>query len=319
MYFLISNIYPITSLLVNFYENLFSTLLKTIPIFTMKSLFLTLSIISLFIVTGCHHVSDESFQHTNSKTADMVAYEVEEGILMAESKKESSYQQNEQKKNSSFNRKLIKEGSVSFETHDLNKSYQQVINSANNLGGYISSDQQDKSSYRTTFSITVRIPASAFDSLILAISQGVKSFDSKNIDVKDVTEEFFDIQVRLKNKKELEIRYLTLLKETKNISEILEIERALNQIRSEIESVEGRLKYLSDRISYSTLHITFYKTHQQEAKGSSFGDHFINGFTNGWHNLIWFFIGIINLWPFLLLIPLCIFSWKKWKNNKRKI
>jgi hypothetical protein len=72
----------------------------------------------------------------------------------------------------------------------------------------------------------------------------------------------------------------------------------IRQLRSDIESIEGRLKYLQDRVSFSTLTMTFYESIPNETQ---FGQQFKNGFRNGWDNLIWFFVVLTNIWPFILI------------------
>ena len=85
---------------------------------------------------------------------------------------------------------------------------------------------------------------------------------------------------------------------TGKVTEILDIEKQIGQLRSEIESIEGRLKYLQNRVSFSTLTMTFYESIPNETK---FGQKFKNGFRNGWDNLIWFFVVLTNIWPFILI------------------
>ena len=116
--------------------------------------------------------------------------------------------------------------------------------------------------------------------------------------MKDVTEKFLDIQARLKTKKELENRYLELLNKASSVTEIMEVEKQIGQLRQEIESKEGRLNYLKSKISLSTLTLTFYKSVPNEVE---FGNKFKTGFKNGWDNLIWFFVFITNIWPFVLM------------------
>ena len=129
-----------------------------------------------------------------------------------------------------------------------------------------------------------------------------------------MTEEFLDVEARLKNKKELEARYQEILKQAKNVKEILEIERELNTLRSDIESMEGRLKYLQNQVSLSSIQITYYK---ELTKRTAFGQKFAQGFRSGWTNLIWFLVGLVNIWPFLLLLGLGIFGLKRYLRNKK--
>jgi len=115
----------------------------------------------------------------------------------------------------------------------------QILESVDKYEGYIASDEEYKYKGGISNTIVIRVPAENFDELLADATKGVSKFDSKNITVKDVTEEFLDIQARLKTKKELENRYLELLKKAKSVPEILEVERQLGQLRADIESIEG--------------------------------------------------------------------------------
>lgn len=204
----------------------------------------------------------------------------------------------EQQTNETVERKLIKEGRVAFETDNVNSTRKTIFETVKKYKGYVSADQEFKSPGRKSNTVIIRVPADNFDHLLNDATQGVEKFESKEINVKDITEEFLDIQARLKTKKELEQRFIELLKDAKNVTEVLEIEKQIGQLRSDIESIEGRLKYLQDRVSFSTLTMTFYESIPNQTE---FGQKFNNGFRNGWDNLIWFFVVLTNIWPFILI------------------
>lgn len=210
-------------------------------------------------------------------------------------------------------RKLIKEGVVEFETENIQASRQLIFESISKHKGYVSSDQEYNSNNRVSNTIVIRVPASNFDQLLVDATKGVSKFDGKDIKLKDVTEEFLDVEARLKTKKELETRYLELLQKANTVTEILEVEKQVGQLRSEIESIEGRLKYLENQVSLSTLTITFY---QEIPNETEFGNKFKNGFTNGWDNLIWFFVLLVNIWPFIIVAILLSLGFKVWGKSK---
>lgn len=211
-------------------------------------------------------------------------------------------------------RKLIKEGDIEFKTEDINATRKKVFEAVKKYHAYVASDKTYKSSIENRNTIVIRVPADNFDKLLNDATQEIEKFDRKEINVKDVTEEFVDIQARLKTKKELEQRYLELLKQAKNVSEILEIEKQIGQLRADIESIEGRLKYLQNKVAFSTLTISFYET---IAQSTGFGQKFKNGFKNGWDNLIWFFVFLINIWPFIIIGIALVFSYKKYLKNRK--
>lgn len=212
-----------------------------------------------------------------------------------------------------IDKKIIKTGRVSFETDDMTKTHAWVTGLIKNNGGSISSDREDKYGQRNGQNLTVRVPVTKFDKLISEISAGVKKLESKEVTASDVTEEFIDVEARLNAKKALENRYLELLKQAKNLNEMLQIEKQLTDIRSEVESIEGRLKYLQNQVAYSTLDIYFY---QEMPKTLFLGSKLSSGFRNGWDNLLMFFVGLVNLWPFVLIGAGLIWFFVRRKRRK---
>jgi len=214
-------------------------------------------------------------------------------------------------------RKLIKKGNISFETDNLVKTRKHILKVTKICKGYISEDSESKSYNKINTNITVRIAINKFDQFLAEVSSKVKNFDSKNITTSDVTEQFLDVQSRLKVKKKLEERYTQLLSKTKSVKEILEVERELSTVRLEVESIEGRLKYLQNQTSFSTLHIHFYKKEISKSPAKSFGNKLVNAFSNGLDNIKIFFLGLVNIWPFILFgILIFIFIKRRLKKNK---
>lgn len=210
-------------------------------------------------------------------------------------------------------RKLIKNGNVVFETNDLEKTKYSVENLVKKYKGYISSDSKNEYDNRINYYLNIRIPAQYFDSILSGIASQISKFDSKEIRISDVTEEFLDIESRLKNKKELEKRYLEILQQAKSVEDILNVERELGKLREEIEATEGRLNYLSNQVSFSTLSVSFYK---KETNETGFSGKIGESFKNGFENLKSFFLFILSIWPFVIIIPIVYFLIKKWRHKK---
>jgi hypothetical protein len=209
-------------------------------------------------------------------------------------------------------RKLIKTGNVVFETDNFPRTRQVIFEAAGKYQGYVATDQEYNTPGGRRNTVIIRMPAENFDKLLSEATHDVAQFEQKDIDVSDVTEEFLDIQARLKTKKELEQRYLELLKQAKNVTELLEIEREIGALRADIESVEGRLKYLQDRVAFATLTLTFYERIREETE---FGRQFREGFRSGWENLVGFVVLLTHVWPFLLL---ALAGWAGFRLFKRK-
>ena len=201
-------------------------------------------------------------------------------------------------------RMLTKEGTLNWETYDIDKTHTAILAQAKKYNAYISHDNQYRDDYQITTKVEMRIPSDKFDEFISTIEKEVTKFDQKNIQVLDVTEEYIDVAARLKTKKELEQHYYDLLKQTKNVTEVLQVEQQLTTVRGDIESAEGRLKYLKDRVSMSTLNLTFYET--TSVPVGFFGEIGKN-FVEGWKGFLYFILGAISIWPMLIIISLVIF------------
>lgn len=215
-------------------------------------------------------------------------------------------------------KKIIRESFLTFETSDMETTYQNISNYINQNEGYIQSDKANKNYNRVNRIIIARIPSSNFQKVIDSITSKVPYFDTKNITATDVTEEFVDLTARLKAKRALENRYLELLEKAKNVKEILEIEKELAVIREEIESREGRLKYLENRVGYSTITLEFYKVTTSKGITVSYGTKMWNSVKGGFNGLSVFFLGLLSIWPFILFIILLIVVIRKRFFKKKK-
>ena len=215
-------------------------------------------------------------------------------------------------------KKIIKNSYLRFEVKDLDKTYESILNYVKEANGYLQSDESGKGYSEYKRNLVIRIPTSNFQKVIDNISKDVTYFDTKRISARDVTEEFIDLEARLKAKKTLENRYLELLSKAKNVKEILEIERELSGIREEIEAKEGRLKYLQNQVSYSTITIEFYKITTESKIRVSYGSKILKSLGYGFDGLSVFFLGILTIWPFILIVVLTIFIIRRRYFKKKK-
>jgi hypothetical protein len=217
-------------------------------------------------------------------------------------------------------KKIIKEGNISFETGDVNKTRKGIIYSVQKAGGYIAEDNQskDESSGRKEYMLKVRIPSKRFDAVLDVISGTADKIDSKNISAKDVTTEYIDIKSRLDNKKKLEARYLALLDKATRMVDILQIEAKVTEIRSDIESTQGQLNYMDKQVAYSSLDITFYSKYVVPVNGDGFAYKFRSALSGGWDWLQSFFFGLLLVWPVVIGSLVLYFVLPKYLKARRK-
>ncbi len=214
--------------------------------------------------------------------------------------------------------KIIKTAQLKFETKDLELTYKNILSTLKKHGGYVQDDNVHTSYNTVTRHLTVRIPTSGFQPTLNTISKDVSFFDTKRISSIDVTEEFIDIEARLKAKRTLEKRYLELLNKAKNVKEILDIERELSKIREAIEAKQGRLKYLKNKVALSTIDIDFYKLTANAPVASSYGTKMWNAIKGGVDGVSIFILGILYIWPLVLIVIIGLFLLRKRLKKRKK-
>lgn len=156
---------------------------------------------------------------------------------------------------------LIYTAQISMAVFEVSKALNEVEALARSLGGFLSR--------RTDNEITIRVPAAQFDDALAGIAKKGDVL-TRNVQVEDVTEEFLDVSLRLKNARQVRERIAQLLANAKNVEESLQVERELNRLSEEIERLEGRLKYLRDRARYSTITVSFQPVRVDDVSDRAF-------------------------------------------------
>lgn len=218
-----------------------------------------------------------------------------------------------------ISKKIIKNGDLRIQVGDIKKAQDQASLIVKNNKGYIQKEEFQNNDTHENIDLTIRVPHQNFDALVNSFSDGVGSVLSKNISSDDVTEEYTDVSIKLTNKKIYLEKYRDMLKSAKTTKDILEIQENIRELEDEIDVSEGRLRFIDDRVNYSTLNLSLYKEKVRTSATSKvgFGSRFGDSVTEGWNSFVAFLLGVISLWPFFLLIPVVVFLWRKWRNRKK--
>jgi len=183
-------------------------------------------------------------------------------------------------------RKLIKTGHITIELETLSESENITSAFAKSFGGYVT----NSSSWTNSFNATVKVPADHFDEAMTAAGE-LGKLKYRSVNNQDVTDEYYDLETRLNTKKTMQKKLESYLSQAKNLSDLLEIERQLNDVTSEVESMEGRMKRLSNQIDYATIEINInlpsgynndgFEWPDLGEKFRDFGSNFVNFLANG--------------------------------------
>jgi hypothetical protein len=221
-------------------------------------------------------------------------------------------------------RKVIKNADLTLQTGDPEAALHKISALADAKGGFVvTSEVAQRGDGAKTVRVTARVPAAAFEAFLSEARAHAQRVLSEKQTGQDVTEEFIDLEARIKVQRETEARYLDFLKQAKNVEEALQVQSNLTVVRTEIERLEGRQRFLENQTSLSTINITL----QPEATlavvaPSGFWHEVKDAFRDGLNAaaaIVLFLVrAVITLIPLALLIflPLGLvlrLVWRRWK------
>ncbi len=217
--------------------------------------------------------------------------------------------------------KIIKSANGRYKVDDVKKATADIRQIAMQYNAYVSDQRFQNDLYRIENRFTVKVPKEHFDAFLDSIKMVVAFVEYENITTKDVTEEYVDLESRLKTKLEVKARYEAVLRQNaKTVKDILLTEEKLRVIQEEIESAQGRLKYLTSKVAYSTVQVDLYETVEYVEEPStykkSFGDKSKNAFTFGWKMIEATILFFIHIWPLLIIGCVMFFLLRKWLRRK---
>jgi len=151
-------------------------------------------------------------------------------------------------------RLIIKDGSMSVVVDDVNVAMKQIAQYATASGGFVVSQNVYDLSNVPSGRITVRIPSEKFDEAMTTAGD-LGEVQSQSSNGRDVTEEYVDLDARLKTLKASEDQFLQIMNRAVEIEDVLAVQRELTYVRQQIESIEGRMKYLTESAQLSSLSV----------------------------------------------------------------
>ncbi|WP_299709817.1 DUF4349 domain-containing protein [uncultured Tenacibaculum sp.] len=249
-----------------------------------------------------------SVSESFAKESDLKAFSSTEGIKSKPTSEDIQKQK----------LKIIKKGELKLKVKDVKETTEQIKVLIGKYNAYVSNLRYENTSYHHQNNLTIKVPKAHFDALIDSISAYAEVLDYENVSTQDVTEEYLDIETRLATKLQVKERYETILKKkAKTVEDIIYAEDKLGYIQEEIEAAQGRLKYLSNKVDFSTIQVILYKEIPYKGikiKGKSFGSKFIDALSFGWTFLENLVLTLIHIWPIIVLTVVGILLYRKRKK-----
>jgi hypothetical protein len=150
---------------------------------------------------------------------------------------------------------VIYTGAMRLRVDDVKKSHDAVARIAREASGYVAESSFSSEQGPSAATITIRVPSVGLGAVIDRIAALGKLLDQQ-LGSNEVTQEYVDLTSRKRNLEREEERLIALLGRAGKVSDLLEVEQTVARVRGEIETIAGRMRYLEDRVAYSTLTVT---------------------------------------------------------------
>jgi len=227
-------------------------------------------------------------------------------------------------------RKITHDLTLTLEVADTNDSVTQISNEVQQLGGYVVESQQNGSDSHSSAHLTLKIPADQLNGLRDSLSSWGKILDQHML-ANDITNQYYDSQVRLQTLETEEKRYLEILNQAKTVEDVLKVENALGNIRQQIEQLKGQLKLWNNMVEYSTVNLQLVTLQSPNFNlkdpwqpiawtntWQATQDAVLKTLSSSWNGLNYLVVGIGYALPYLLICALgwgLYLAWRKWKAH----
>lgn len=172
-------------------------------------------------------------------------------------------------------RRIVKKASLELEVGNVVDAQAAATRIAEREGGFVANTERlttsdDERRTEGGVTLTLRVPAAHFTPALESLRRLGKGAGTERVTTEDVSEEFIDLDARIHNQRELEAQFLEILKRAARVEDALNVQRELATVRTEIERMEGRRRFLEHETALSTLSVAL--TPSRPLVSASFSD-----------------------------------------------
>lgn len=303
----------------------------------MKTKLIIVCLAFLSVLLSCNRASKTKDETDNNLTLSDVAMAPEQkneekkepqipvGTLQQQVTTDSTVQQvplNKPAANPDWDKKIIKTATLKLEVKDFKGYNDNVHKTVKQFGGYIAQEEQHLTDEKSETVISIKVPVDQFETMMNQLPGADVKVLERKINTEDVTGEVVDTKSRLEAKKQMRLKYLEFLKQSKNMEEVLQVQNEINSIQEEIESAAGRIGFLSHQSSYSTINLTFFQPlagYTPTDNTPTFFTRISQAFKTGTSWIADLFVWLISVWPMLIIVIGLYFGWKKIKHSVKPV
>ena len=292
------------------------------------SLLLSLALLAA-LLTGCGSAGKSAASYDSGMVeyavSDEAAMAPAEGAAMKNSAADTGSTQLPQ------NRKWIVTVNLTAETDDLDALRSALDEKIAALNGYV----EDQSVYNGSIydsgrryrsaNLTVRIPADSIDAFLQDVG-GLANIVRQNKSIEDVTLSYVATESRLKALETEEARLLELLSQAENMTDLLEIEARLSEVRSELENYASQKRLYDNQIDYATIYIAIEEVQEYTpTEEPSLWERIRDGFKDNLEGvgeglldvLVWFIVSIPTLVVLAVVVLILVLIVRRIRRRRK--
>lgn len=215
-------------------------------------------------------------------------------------------------------KKLIRTAQVDIKVDNYSKAQVTLDEILKQYQAEVTNESQSSSSDGYRYYFTIKVLPADFEAFIAKIESLASFVYSKNISVQDVTRQYIDLETRLASKRAVIAQYRALLQDAKSVEDVLAVSEELNEVIEDVESTEAQLRALRNDVQYSTINLTIFDEHTiPNVERENFFSRIGKGLFNGWQLLLNIFVGLISIWPVVLIVIGGIWLFRRWWKRRK--
>jgi Domain of unknown function (DUF4349) len=262
----------------------------------MKLAKIFILLVSVAFVSNCHATHESRSASTSTTAKDSYKTETQradainpaQGLAgqaeapLAKSQEavtqQVSLRQTEQSQSmaEAMDRKILRNADLTLEVGIPSAAQRRITSIAESSGGFVVTSESKQrqtgdAKQELEVNLVVRVPATQFGAALDQIRSAGSRVIQEKVTGQDVTEEFIDLEARIKTQKALESQFLEIMKQAHKVEDALEVQRQIAEVRTEIERLEGHKRFLENRASLSTISVSLQTPTAIAVNTSTFG------------------------------------------------
>jgi hypothetical protein len=226
---------------------------------------------------------------------------------------------------SSVDRKVVQNAALELKVEDVPQAYQDAAQVALDEGGLVLDSSLAPTQDKPEANLTLRVPAAAYEDALKKLSALAIHVDSQTSNAQDVTDQYTDLQARLRSAQAVEARYLDLLNKANTIDDILKVQDRLAPVRTEIEQIQGQINVMDNLSANATIKVHLY-SEAPKSSTSNGGPDPLAAAADGWASSLLFLRAVATgvlatgafLWWFapVLAVALIVFAVVRFRRRQ---